>query len=71
MSTISFAVIGYHFNCLDGQLNCQVFTHCIIGRAAKLSTVCGMAQKSPSFNLDSFICMINGNCLVNSANSCS
>ena len=36
---VSFVVIGYCFNCLDGQLNCQVFTHCIISRAAKLLTV--------------------------------
>ena len=36
---VSFAVIGYHFDCLDGQLNCQAFTHCIIGRAPKLLTV--------------------------------
>ena len=39
MSIVSFAVIGYHFNHLDGQLNCQAFTHCIIGRATRLSTV--------------------------------
>ena len=36
---ISFAGIGYPFNCLDGQLICQAFTHCIIGGATKLLTV--------------------------------
>ena len=48
VSIVSFAVIGYHFNCMDGQLNCQALTHCIIGRATKLLTVqsviCGMAH---------------------------
>ena len=39
VSIVSSAVIGYPFNCLDGQLNCEAFTHCIIGRATKLSTV--------------------------------
>ena len=39
VSIVNFAVIGYPFNCLDGQLNCQVFTHCIISRATKLLTV--------------------------------
>ena len=39
VSIVSFAVIGYPFNCLDGQLNCQAFTHCIIVRATKLLTV--------------------------------
>ena len=39
VSIVSFAVIGYPFNCLDGQLNCQAFTYCIIGRATKLSAV--------------------------------
>ena len=36
---VSFAVIGYFFNHLDGQLNCQAFIHCIISRATKLLTV--------------------------------
>ena len=36
---VSFVVIGYHCNHLDGQLNCQAFTHCIISRATKLLTV--------------------------------
>ena len=39
VSIVSFAVIGYHFNHLDGQPNCQAPTHCIIGRATKLLTV--------------------------------
>ena len=39
MSIVSFVVIGYHFNHLDGKLNCQAFTHCIINRTAKLLTV--------------------------------
>ena len=39
VSIVSFAVIGYPVNCLDGKLYCQAFTHCIIGRATKLSTV--------------------------------
>ena len=39
MSIVSFVVIGYHFNCLDGQLNCQAFTHSLIGRVTKLLTV--------------------------------
>ena len=38
VSIVSFAMIGYPLNHLDGQLNCQAFTHCIIGRATKLST---------------------------------
>ena len=41
-------MIGYCCNCLDGQLNWQAFTHCIIGRVTKLSIVqlviCGMAH---------------------------
>ena len=37
VSIVSFAMIVYPLNCLDGQLNCQAFTHCIIGRAIKLS----------------------------------
>ena len=48
MSIVSLARIGYHCNCLDGQLNWQAFTHCTIGRATKLSVVlsviCGMAH---------------------------
>ena len=32
-------MIGYHCNHLDGQLNYQVFTHCVISRTTKLSTV--------------------------------
>ena len=39
VSIVCFAVIGYHCNCLDGQLNCQAFTHCIISRTTKLLTV--------------------------------
>ena len=39
VSIVNFAVIGYPFNCLDGQLNCQAFTHCIIDRTTKLSTI--------------------------------
>ena len=39
VSLVSFAVIGYHLNHLDGQLNCQEYTQCIIGRATKLSFV--------------------------------
>ena len=39
VSIVSFVAIGYCCNHLDGQLNCQVFTHCIIGRATKLSAV--------------------------------
>ena len=39
VSIVNFVVIGYHCNCLDGQLNCQEYTHCIISRATKLSTV--------------------------------
>ena len=50
VSTVSFAVIGYHCNCLDGQLDYQTLTHCIIGGATKLLTVqlviCGMAQNT-------------------------
>ena len=48
VSIVSFAVIGYHCNNLDGQLNCQAFTHCIISRGTKLLTVqlviCGTAH---------------------------
>ena len=48
VSIVSLAVIDYHCNCLDGQLHWQVFTHCMIGRATKLSVVlsviCGMAH---------------------------
>ena len=48
VSIVSFGVIGYHCTYLDGQLNWQAITHCIIGRATKLSVVlsviCGMAQ---------------------------
>ena len=55
VSIVSFVVIGYCFNHLDGQLNWQVFTHCITGRATKLSTVqlviCGMAHFSNSFRM--------------------
>ena len=51
-----FVVIGYCCNHLDGQLNCQAFTHCIIGRAAKLVTVqsviCGMAQYVSMFHIE-------------------
>ena len=39
VSTASLAVIGYCCNHLDGQLNWQAFTHCIISRATKLLTV--------------------------------
>ena len=50
VSVVIPAVIGYHCNHLDGQLNWQVFTHCIISRATKLLVVqlviCGMAQKN-------------------------
>ena len=48
VSIVSLAVIGYHCNYLDGQLNWQAFTQCIISMAIKLSVVqsviCGMAQ---------------------------
>ena len=48
VSIVSLVVTGYHCNCLDGQLKWQAFTHCIIGRATKLSVVrsviCGMVQ---------------------------
>ena len=48
VSIVSLVVIGYNCNHLDGQLNWQVFTHCIISRATELSTVqsviCGMAH---------------------------
>ena len=37
VSIVSFVVIGYHCFHLDGQLNYQAFTHCIISRATKLS----------------------------------
>ena len=36
---VIFAVIGYPFNHLDGQLNCQAFSLYIISRATKLLTV--------------------------------
>ena len=39
VSIVSFAVIDYHCNHLDGQLNYQACTHHIIGRATKLSVV--------------------------------
>ena len=49
---VSPVVIGYHCSYLDGQLNRQAFTHCIIGRATKLSVVwsviCGMTHSSQS-----------------------
>ena len=31
ISIAKLIVIGYHCNCLDGQLNCQVFAHWLIG----------------------------------------
>ena len=31
-------MIGYHCNHLDGELNCQAFTQCIISRTTKLPT---------------------------------
>ena len=33
VSIVSLAMIGYHCNCLDGQLNYQAFTHWLIGGA--------------------------------------
>ena len=33
LSVVSLVVIGYHCNCLDGQLNYQAFTHWLISRA--------------------------------------
>ena len=55
LSIVSFVVIGYHCNCLDGQLNWQAFTHSIISRATKLSVVllvtCGMAHSCNSFRM--------------------
>ena len=48
VSIVNFVVIGYHCNHLDGQLNWQMFTHCMIGRSTKLSVVqsiiCDMAH---------------------------
>ena len=39
VSIVSSVLIGYCCNCLDGQLNYQAFTHCIIGRTTKLLTM--------------------------------
>ena len=42
---------------MDGQLNWQVFTHCTIGRATKLSVVqleiCGLAQEEDRLSAES------------------
>ena len=36
VSIVSPVVIGYHCNCLDGQLNWQAFTHCTIGKGYQI-----------------------------------
>ena len=55
VSIVSFFVIGYHCNHMDGQLNWQVFTHIIISRATRLLVVqlviCAMAHSSNSFRM--------------------